>query len=63
MKGKEKVGTLVGSVDSICPSGFFLKSMGERDVFSKKKETRAGLHRIILPYTGLLYRTWFINFF
>jgi len=44
-RGKEKVDILVGSVISMCPSGFF-KVCGGRDVSSKKKETRAGLGRV-----------------
>ena len=34
------MGTLVGSVVSMCPSGLIEKFMGGKDVFSKKKETR-----------------------
>ena len=44
-----KLHTLAGSVGwwsvvFMCPSGF----IGGRDVFSKKKETRAGLDRIVM---------------
>ena len=44
-KGKEKVGTLAGSViPCICPD--FQKTMVGKGVFLKRKETRARLGRI-----------------
>ena len=47
-RGKEKVGTLVGSVVSMCPSEFIKKVYEGKDAFSRKKETSAGLDRIVV---------------
>ena len=47
-KGKEKVGTLIGSVVSMCPSGLIKRFMGGKDVFSRKRETSTGLDRIVV---------------
>ena len=47
-RGKEKVGTLVGSVVSMCPSGLKKRFMGGKDVFSRKKKASAGLDRIVV---------------
>ena len=47
-RGKEKVGTLVGSVVSMCLSGLIKRFMGGKDVFSRKKETSAELDRIVV---------------
>ena len=42
------MGALGGSVVSMCPSVLLKRFMGGKDVFSRKKETRAGLDRIVV---------------
>ena len=36
----------------MCPSGLIKRFMGGKDVFSRKKETRAGLDRIVVQLSG-----------